>query len=195
MVQDDINATLLRLARSGRTIVRLKGGDPFVFGRGSEEAAYLLRHGVSFEAVPGVTAASACAASIGVPLTHRGVATGVRFVTGHRRADENLDLDWAGLAAPDTTLVVYMGLSSLDEICRKLIAAGMPPGTPAAAISNGTTAKQRSCRATVAGLHAAVTAVGLDAPMMTIIGGVVDILAEWQPTEIAALDREEVHRG
>ena len=127
-------------------MVRLKGGDPFIFGRGSEEAAELVRAGIPYEVVPGITAAQGCAAAARIPLTHRGLATGVRFVTGHRRANEPLNLDWATLADPETTLVVYMGLANIEEIVGNLITYGLSPDTPALAVCQGTTpAEQRLC--------------------------------------------------
>jgi uroporphyrin-III C-methyltransferase/precorrin-2 dehydrogenase/sirohydrochlorin ferrochelatase/uroporphyrin-III C-methyltransferase len=175
--QDEINELLLRLARPGRVVVRLKGGDPFIFGRGSEEAAYLARHGVPFTVVPGITAASGCAAAAGIPLTHRGLATGVRFLTGHCCTGRGLDLDWLGLADPKTTLVVYMGLANLPEISAQLIAAGLAAATPAAAIGSGTTERQRVCETTLAGLPEAVTSSGLAAPVLVIIGRVVEAMA------------------
>jgi uroporphyrin-III C-methyltransferase/precorrin-2 dehydrogenase/sirohydrochlorin ferrochelatase/uroporphyrin-III C-methyltransferase len=116
MGQDEINALLVKLAITGRSVVRLKGGDPFIFGRGSEEAMYLANHGVSFEVVPGITSASACTAYAGIPLTHRGVVSGVTFVTGHCRSDKPLDLNWEKLADPGSTLVIYMGLANLQQI-------------------------------------------------------------------------------
>lgn len=172
-LQDEINELLVRLARTGRTVVRLKGGDPFLFGRGSEEAEYLARHGIPYEVVPGITAASGCAAAAGIPLTHRGYATGVRFVTGHRRDGGVLDLNWSSLADPETTLVIYMGLASLPEICRELMAAGLPGSTPAAAIASGTTDRQRTCRGTLSDLPERIAEAGLKAPVLTVIGDVV----------------------
>ncbi len=175
--QDEINHLLIRLVRAGHRIVRLKGGDPFIFGRGSEEALELARLGLPYEVVPGVTAASACAASIGVPLTHRGLATGVRFVTGHPRKDQPLDLDWTGMADSETTLVLYMGLANLAEISSKLIEAGLDPETPAVAIADGTTERQRQCFATLATLMREVDDAGLEAPVLIIIGQVVQVAA------------------
>jgi len=175
--QDEIHELLLRLARPDRVVVRLKGGDPFIFGRGSEEAAYLARHRVPFAVVPGITAAAGCAAAAGIPLTHRGLATGVRFLTGHCCAGRGLDLDWQSLAHPETTLVVYMGLANLPEISARLIAAGLPASTPAAAIASGTTAEQRVCETTLATLPEAVTSAGLAAPVLVIIGRVVEAMA------------------
>ena len=134
---------MVRLASTGRVVARLKGGDPFIFGRGCEEALELKRCGVPFEVVPGITAAQGCAAATGVPLTYRGLATGVRYVTGHCRADGPLDLDWSSLADPATTLVVYMGLANIDEIAGQLIRHGLPGDTPALAICQGTTPRER----------------------------------------------------
>ncbi len=171
--QDEINRLLVGLARSGRTVVRLKGGDPFIFGRGSEETAVLSSHDIAWEVVPGITAASACASAIGVPLTHRGVASGVRFVTGHLREDQLLDLDWRAMADPSTTLVVYMGLGNLKRIAGELIAAGLPATTPTVAIANGTKADQQTCRADLIDLPAVVRASGLKPPVLFVIGKVV----------------------
>jgi uroporphyrin-III C-methyltransferase len=183
--QDEINDLLVRLARPGRVVVRLKGGDPFIFGRGSEEAAYLARHGVPFEVIPGITAASGCAAAAGIPLTHRGLATGVRFLTGHCRAGAGLDLNWASLADLNTTLVVYMGLANLGEIAGRLIAAGLPPDTPAAAIASGTTERQRLCRSRLADLAVQVAEAELEAPVLVVIGKVVDAMPSWRFAERA----------
>jgi uroporphyrin-III C-methyltransferase/precorrin-2 dehydrogenase/sirohydrochlorin ferrochelatase/uroporphyrin-III C-methyltransferase len=180
MPQDEINALLVRLARAGHRVVRLKGGDPFVFGRGSEEATHLARHGVAVEVVPGVTAASACCAALGIPLTHRGLASGVRFVTGHSRSGA-LDLDWDRLADPDTTLVIYMGLANLPLIARRLEAAGLAPDTPAAAIAGATLPEQAVCVAPLARLPEAVREAGLAAPVLVVIGRVVALAAEVDP--------------
>jgi siroheme synthase len=162
-------------------VVRLKGGDPFVFGRGSEEAAALTAHGLRFEVVPGITSGSACAAAIGVPLTHRGLATGVRYVTGHCRAESDLDLDWQGLADPQTTLVVYMAKAQIGDIAARLMAQGLSPTTPAAAVCNGTTARQQHVIATLADIAAVAESAAFDGPVLFIIGRVValaDVLAE-----------------
>jgi uroporphyrin-III C-methyltransferase/precorrin-2 dehydrogenase/sirohydrochlorin ferrochelatase/uroporphyrin-III C-methyltransferase len=171
--QDETNALLVKLAQSGRRVVRLKGGDPFVFGRGSEEAEHLALNGISFELVPGVTAASGCAARLGIPLTHRGLATGVRFVTGHCREDQDLALNWKSLADPDTTLVFYMALANLRRIATELMAAGLPAETPAAAIAGGTLPKEDWCLDTLAGLPDAVRRRGLEAPVLIVVGRVV----------------------
>ncbi|MBY0432056.1 MAG: uroporphyrinogen-III C-methyltransferase [Rhodospirillales bacterium] len=173
--QDRINELLVDLARGGKTVVRLKGGDPFIFGRGSEEAEYLARHGIAFEVVPGVTAASGCAAALNLPLTHRGLASGVRYVTGHRREDGELDLDWQGMADADTTLVVYMGVANLPLITARLIAAGMSPDMPAAAVAEGTTSRQKVVMGSLRSLHGLITAARLEAPVLLIIGRVVSM--------------------
>lgn len=171
--QDQINALLADLARAGKRVVRLKGGDPFVFGRGSEEAAHLARLGIPFEVVPGITSASGCGAAFGIPLTHRGLATSVRYVTGHCREDEQLELDWRGLADERTTLVIYMGMANLPIICARLIGAGLPVDTPAAAIAEGTTPRQRICRSTVQCIAEQVAAAELGSPLLVIVGAVV----------------------
>ena len=168
--QEDINSLLITLAKDGRNIVRLKGGDPLLFGRGSEEVAALSAAGIACEVVPGVTSASACAAAVGVPLTHRGLATGVRFVTGHCREDANLDFDWRGLADPDTTLVVYMGFANIARIAHSIMAHDLDPATPAVAICNGTTPRQRHVRATLGTIAAVAAEAGFDGPVLFIVG-------------------------
>ncbi len=183
MMQADINQLLVDLARRNAIVVRLKGGDPFIFGRGSEEAIHLADNGISFEIVPGISAASGCSAYVGIPLTHRGLATGVRYVTGHTQ-DEELDLDWESLADPDTTLVIYMGLANLGEISRRLINAGLPADTPFAAIERGTTPRQRHCVGTLENAVDAIAEAKLGPPCVIVIGRVAAIagtLAWWQP--------------
>lgn len=178
MPQDEINALLVSLAKGGRKVVRLKGGDPFVFGRGSEEAVYLARNGVPFEVVPGITASIGCTAAAGIPLTHRGIARSVRLVTGHQEYGEGLDLDWKCLADPHTTLVVYMGLSNARHIATELIAGGLPGHTPAAAIHRGTTPDQRSAVTTLDDLADCLEREGFGPPTLLVIGNVVDLAAE-----------------
>lgn len=178
--QHEINDLLVSLARDGRSVVRLKGGDPFMFGRGSEEAEHLQRHGIPYAVVPGVTSASGCAAAAGMPLTHRGLASGVRFVTGHCREDMELDLDWQGLADPDTTLVIYMGAANMAQIAVRLITYGLPASTPAAAISQGTTPRQRTLVSTLGEIANAVADAGLPSPLMFIVGRVVDVAGQLQ---------------
>jgi uroporphyrin-III C-methyltransferase/precorrin-2 dehydrogenase/sirohydrochlorin ferrochelatase/uroporphyrin-III C-methyltransferase len=171
--QEEINEMLVAMAKQGRAVVRLKGGDPFVFGRGSEEAVHLVGHGIPFEVVPGITASTACAAYAGIPLTHRGLSKSVRVITGHRRNDAALDFDWRALADPETTLVIYMGLANLELICRELVGAGAAADTPAAAVHKGSTPDQRVVTGTLADLPAKVEAAGLTAPTLAIVGKVV----------------------
>jgi uroporphyrin-III C-methyltransferase len=178
MSQAATNELLVSLARKGRQVVRLKGGDPFVFGRGSEEAQYLVRHGVCFQVVPGITAASACSAYAGIPLSHRGLSNSVRFVTGHCRADEPLHLDWQGLADPDTTLVIYMGLATLPLLQRELVAAGLAGATPAAIIEAGTTPRQRTHLTSLKNLVCVANQQAVHSPALLIIGRVVTLADE-----------------
>lgn len=173
--QEAICALLVRLAEEGLQVVRLKGGDPFVFGRGGEEIEALAARGIEFEVVPGVSAANGVAAYAGIPLTHRDHAQACVFVTGHLR-DGTMNLDWDALARPRQTLVVYMGLRGLRTLCRELVAHGLPASTPAAVIANGTTAAQQVVTATLTTLPE--RAVGLAAPTLIIVGEVVRL----QPT-------------
>ena len=175
--QADINARLLADAQRGLRVARLKGGDPFIFGRGGEEIETLRQHGVDFEVIPGITAALGCAAYAGIPLTHRDWAQSVRFVTGHLR-DDVVNLDWPELAKPDQTLVVYMGLGGLRQLSARLIEHGMDPDTPSATISRGTLDDQAVVAAPLSGLAQAVEEAGLPGPTTTIIGRVVDLRAE-----------------
>lgn len=172
MAQEGINALLVRLARTGRRVVRLKGGDPLIFGRGGEELLALAEAGVPFEVVPGITAAHGVAAYAGIPLTHRDHAQGVVFVTGHLK-DGTCDLDWAGLARPRQTVVIYMGLSGLPTITAELMAHGLPADWPAAVISRGTLPQQRVVVATLATVADEAARAGLSSPSLTIVGHVV----------------------
>src|SRR5574343_1993849 len=155
MPQDDINQLLVDLAREGLSVVRLKGGDPFIFGRGGEELETLVASSIPFEVVPGVTAAAGCAAYSGFPLTHREHAQAVTFVTGHLK-DGTVNLDWPALARPCHTVVFYMGIGAAGEICRQMIAHGLPPDTPAAVVRNGTQADQQTLLATLGTLPSAI---------------------------------------
>ena len=178
VAQDEINQLLVRLARGGKRVVRLKGGDPLVFGRGSEEALELARNGVAFEVVPGVSAATGCAARAGIPLTHRGLARAVTFVTGHAQDGQEVDLNWKALADARTTLVVYMGLTNAALISRELIRAGLAPTTPTAAIEKGTTPEQRTVLTTLADLPECVVREQLRPPTLFVIGEVVELAKE-----------------
>ena len=190
--QHEINELLVSLARQGRQVVRLKGGDPFVFGRGGEEAQELAAAGIAFEVVPGVTAACGVSAYAGIPLTHRDFAQSCTFVTGHLK-DGGAELDWAGLARPHQTVVIYMGLTALAQICAKLIAHGLPPTQPAAVVQQGTTASQRVVTGTLADLAQRVAAAGLSSPALTIVGEVVRLreALDWYAAQpVAAAPRE-----
>jgi len=172
--QEDIQRLLVDRACAGRTVVRLKGGDPYVFGRGGEEALALTEAGVPFEAVPGVTAGIACAAYAGIPVTHRDASSAVAFVTGHEADDKaGSALDWDALARWRGTLVFYMGLGHVEPICDNLVAHGLALDTPAAVIRWGTTARQQVVTATVATLAAAVRAADLRPPAVIVVGEVV----------------------
>ncbi|PIV78200.1 MAG: uroporphyrinogen-III C-methyltransferase [Rhodobacteraceae bacterium CG17_big_fil_post_rev_8_21_14_2_50_63_15] len=173
--QEAINALLIDLALDGLRIARLKGGDPLIFGRGSEEAADLRAAGIAVDYVPGITAAQGMAASTGVPLTHRGLATGVRYVTGHRAKDAKLDLDWASLACEATTLVVYMGVQNIAEIAFHLMRHGLPASLPVMAVSAATTPRETRLVSNLGSIVTDVASVQPDAPVLFVIGHVVSL--------------------
>ena len=174
LAQPEINRLLAAEALAGKTVVRLKGGDPYVFGRGAEEAEHLRAAGVPFEIVPGVTAGVGVTAYAGIPVTHREAASAVAFVTGHHdpEADDGR-LDWKALAKFPGTLVVYMGVTRLEALCRTLVRLGKPPETPAALVGSGTLPNQRTVAATLADLPAKVAGAGLGPPALFVVGEVV----------------------
>jgi uroporphyrin-III C-methyltransferase len=180
--QTEIHELLLRFAQAGVCVVRLKGGDPFVFGRGAEESQYLEARGVMVHIVPGITAASGISALLGVPLTHRGVATSVRFLTGHSQEGgaDKLDATISAAANPDTTLVIYMGLGTLPSLVRQLTAHGLAPSVPAVAVERGTTRESRLCHGRVADLPQLTSDAGLKSPTLIIVGEVVALSPGWK---------------
>ncbi len=177
--QEEINALLVRLAKDGKRVLRLKGGDPFIFGRGGEEIETLAAEGIPFQVVPGITAASGVASYAGIPLTHRDYAQSCMFVTGHLK-DGSMNLDWDALARPRQTVVVYMGLHGLDTLCSELVKHGMPDTTPIAIVQQGTTQNQRVVTGTLTTLPGLAAIEKLQAPTLIIIGGVVKLREKLQ---------------
>ena len=172
--QESINELLASLAKAGKRVVRLKGGDPFIFGRGGEEIQTLMAQGIAFQVVPGITAASGCASYAGIPLTHRDHAQSCTFVTGHLK-DNSVNLNWQQLACPQQTLVIYMGLLGLEKICAALIAHGSPADLPVAVIQQGTTANQRVIIGTLTTLPEKIAHQTIKPPTLIIIGTVVNL--------------------
>jgi uroporphyrin-III C-methyltransferase/precorrin-2 dehydrogenase/sirohydrochlorin ferrochelatase len=172
--QDQINERLIALARAGKSVVRLKGGDPFVFGRGGEEIEALVAAGVAVEVVPGITAALGCAASAGIPLTHRDHAQACVFVTGHLK-NGTVDLDWTVLARPRQTVVIYMGSETLSSIARELVHHGLSASTPVALIAHGTTDRERRIVGTLATIERQAMRAQLDGPALCLVGEVVGL--------------------
>ena len=183
--QHRINELLVRLAQRYKHVVRLKGGDPLVFGRGGEEAAHLASAGVAF----GITAAQGAAAALGLPLTLRGVATSLRYVTGHRQNDGALDLDWTGLGDPATTLAIYMGLANMPDIAAAMISRGRDSSTPAVAISQATTSDQSCVFGTLGDISALAAGARLPTPVLFIVGEAVDRI----PPRIERSAMEDMH--
>ena len=187
LTQDETNALLVRLAGEGQRVLRLKGGDPFIFGRGGEEAEHLIAHEVPFRVVPGITSASGCASAAGFPLTHRDYAQSVTFVTGHCKGDRDLELDWAALAVPHHTTVFYMGLANAELICRELQHHGMPAQTPVALVERGTTPQQRHVVTTLGDLVEVIQQEGFRPPTLIVVGEVVRLADTLAPGMTPAL--------
>jgi uroporphyrin-III C-methyltransferase len=172
--QQELNLLLVHLAKQNKRVVRLKGGDPYIFGRGGEEVETLFEHGVPFEVTPGITAASGVSAYAGIPLTHRDYAQACVFVTGHLK-DGSIDLDWPGLARRKQTVVIYMGLVGLPTLCAKFIEHGLPADWPAAIVQQATTPAQRTVTGTLTTLPHLAAEAGLQAPTLIIVGEVVKL--------------------
>jgi len=187
--QPSTNAVLVELAGRHQVIVRLKGGDPFLFGRGGEEAAHLAAHGVPVQVVPGVTAGIAAPAYAGIPVTHRRAGSSVTFVTGHEEIDKRRPgVDWQGLARSSDGLVIYMGLHNLRRICEELIAGGLPPATPAAIVQQGTVTGQRRLISVLGALADQAEDAAFASPSIVVIGEVVNQRVEACAPEPAAVE-------
>lgn len=180
MPQEEINATLVRFARQGQSVARLKGGDPFVFGRGGEEAQVLVEASIPFEIIPGVTSAIAVPAYAGIPITHRDHASSVTIVTGHEGKASSPTVNWEALAALGGTLVVLMGVKALPDFTRRLTAGGLSATTPAAVIQEGTTPQQRTVVGTLENIAERAANAGLTSPALTVIGSVVNVRSNLQ---------------
>ena len=188
VTQEAINRLLVDYGQAGKRVVRLKGGDPFLFGRGGEEALALVEAGVAFEIVPGVTSAIAVPAYAGIPVTHRGSAVGVTIITGHEmEGKDKAGVDWAAIGnSGDNTLVILMGISNLKLIVAQLLQHGFDPSTPAAVIENGTTSRQRIVRDVLSGLVQLAEVTGCEAPAVIVVGRVVELQPKlkWQPGKL-----------
>jgi uroporphyrin-III C-methyltransferase/precorrin-2 dehydrogenase/sirohydrochlorin ferrochelatase len=187
--QDEIHARMIAAARTGKRVVRLKGGDPFIFGRGGEEVEALRAAGVAVEVVPGISAAMGVAASAQIPLTHRDVAQAVTFVTGHARLGEEPDLDWQALARGNQTVVVYMGVGTAGTIAARLVAAGRAPSTPVAVVENGTRDNEIRAFGSLGALSEIIQQAGIQGPALLVIGEVVRV-ANGKPEALKAVKGE-----
>lgn len=190
MRQEEINALLVQLASEGKQVVRLKGGDPFIFGRGGEELQTLAAHGLAFEVVPGVTAASGVSSYSGIPLTHRDYAQTCIFVTGHLK-NGTADLDWPSMVRPQQTVVIYMGLGGLPEICRQLVLHGAPATRPVAVVQDGSLPSQKVVTGTLADIAEHVSQAQLKSPCLTLIGEVVKLHHELAWFNPPSADRQD----
>ena len=191
--QGDIIELMIRLARSGRAVLRLKGGDGYIFGRGGEEAQALAAQGIPFQVIPGLTAAQGAAASVGIPLTHRDHACSLVLSTGHLRENRQLDMDWDLLARPNQTVVLYMGVNNLPEICRQLVAHGLPGDTPAALVEKATLPDERCITGTLAELPSLALRHQVRPPALIMIGSVVSVRAQLMPAAVANATPEARH--
>lgn len=189
--QERINEILVEEARLGKRVLRLKGGDPFIFGRGGEEAEYMLQNGVSCHICPGITAASGCTTYAGIPLTHRGVAQGCTFITGHIQNNGQLNLPWQSLCSSSQTIVFYMGINTLPKIAEKLVEHGRDINTPAALIRKGTQPEQKTYRGTIGNLAELVEKYNITPPTLIVIGDVVNQLTEQQLKTPGFLDASD----
>lgn len=187
--QEDTNELLVQLAVKQRRVVRLKGGDPYIFGRGGEEAEFLVENNIGFQVVPGITSAAGCASYCGIPLTHRDYSQSVTFVTGHRKADQSLELNWQVLAAPGQTRVFYMGLHNAPTIVRELIAHGLSGDCPVALVERGTTPQQHMAVTTLNGLEATIVRENFQPPTLIIVGEVVRLAETLAQPAIAGWQR------
>ena len=193
--QDRINELLLQYAQQGKRVLRLKGGDPFIFGRGGEEAQYLLKNGVSCHLCPGITAASGCTTYAGIPLTHRGVAQGCTFITGHMQNDGQLNLPWQSLSDSSQTIVFYMGINTLPSITEQLIKHGSNANTPAALIRKGTQPEQQIFRGKISNLAALVAEHKITPPTLIVIGDVVNQLTDVALAKPGFLDADNYQQN